>query len=218
MQRSCAAQENITLRPAIANMIKHRMERSHEPWRAEKAVADSYGPASDRRSRFSHWHAGCSTISQCTICEFTSGVDLAVNFPLLAAFRFVFFFLFFICTQSRIRYCEAMSRSNACGGALLSTPTDCEPPLRMSTMSDQWFNQKFDGGDIDENRHFIEGKWVAHGQKFSKKLDHKIAIFFIWSSRTLPKNWRGEWVKKYRFSYWKLVNMIKSLNLLGWKH
>ena len=28
-----------------------------------------YGPASDRHSRFSHWHAGCSKKLQCTICE-----------------------------------------------------------------------------------------------------------------------------------------------------
>ena len=26
---------------------------------------------------------------------------------------------------------------------------------------------KIEGGDVDENRHFIEGKLVAHGQKFS---------------------------------------------------
>ena len=37
---------NIPPRPAIANMTKHRMARSHEPRRAENAVADSYGPAS----------------------------------------------------------------------------------------------------------------------------------------------------------------------------
>ena len=29
-----------------------------------------------------------------------------------------------------------------------------------------FFYRKFDGGDVDENRHFIEGKWVAHYQKF----------------------------------------------------
>ena len=28
-------------------------------------------------------------------------------------------------------------------------------------------SQKFDGGDVDENRHFIEGKLVAHGQIFN---------------------------------------------------
>ena len=26
---------------------------------------------------------------------------------------------------------------------------------------------KIEGGDVDENRHFVEGKLVAHGQKFS---------------------------------------------------
>ena len=47
-------------------------------------------------------------------------------------------------------------------------------------MSDQWFSQKFDGGDVDENRHFIDGKWVAHGQKirYFENFDHKMAIFF----------------------------------------
>ena len=68
-----------------------------------------------------------------------------------------------------------------------------------------FFYRKFDGGDVDENRHFIEGKWVAHCQKFKnceqninnfeifheffmgemwikiqyfKNFDHKMAIFF----------------------------------------
>ena len=39
---------------------------------------------------------------------------------------------------------------------------------------------KIEGGDVDENRHFIEGKLVAHGQKFSilKILITKWQYFF----------------------------------------
>ena len=49
---------------------KLRTEQSHAHRLAESAGPDVYDPASDRHSRFSHWHAGCSTKSQCTICEF----------------------------------------------------------------------------------------------------------------------------------------------------
>ena len=40
---------------------------------------------------------------------------------------------------------------------------------------------KIEGGDVDENRHFIEGKLVAHGQKFSilKKFCHVTIRFYL---------------------------------------
>ena len=39
----------------------------------------------------------------------------------------------------------------------------------------------FNGGDVDENRHFIEGKLVAHGQKFSilKNFCHVTIRFYL---------------------------------------
>ena len=48
---------------------------------------------------------------------------------------------------------------------------------------------KWDGGDVDENRNYIEGKWVAHGQKFSIKIFeyHKMALLFRWTKFEIEK-------------------------------
>ena len=52
-------------------------------------------------------------------------------------------------------------------------------------MSGKWVaHYKNWGGDVSENRHFIEGKLVAHYQNFEY---HKWAIFFRWTTFEIQK-------------------------------
>ena len=57
--------------------------------------------------------------------------------------------------------------------------------IQKQNMSGKWvaYYQNW-GGDVNENRHFVEGKLVAHYQNFEY---HKWAIFFRWTTFEIQK-------------------------------
>ena len=72
-----------TLEHIVRSQLTTRTTRGHGVQPEVSAAALSYGSASDRRTRFSHWHAVCSTRWQCTICEFLpTGRARSVHIPL----------------------------------------------------------------------------------------------------------------------------------------
>ena len=61
----------------------------------------------------------------------------------------------------------------------------------------------FYGGDVNENRHFIEGKWVAHYQKKVRKMlirnFEKIHEIFYGGDVNQNRNFiEGKWVAHYQ--------------------
>ena len=52
-------------------------------------------------------------------------------------------------------------------------------------MSDQWFSQKFDGGDASENCDFQRGKQRLQGYKIFEY--HKMALLFRWTKFEIEK-------------------------------
>ena len=66
-------------------------------------------------------------------------------------------------------------------------------------------SQMGNGGDVDENRHFIEGKWVAHYQKLRGAMLVKIVILF-WH------NWSH--ITKFRISQMGNIQKCSALRAI----
>ena len=68
----------------------------------------------------------------------------------------------------------------------------------------------FDRGDVNENRHFIEGKWVAHYQKF-KNCEKNINNF-----ENFHKFFNGGDVNKKSSFYWRKMSrtLPKTLKIV----